>query len=326
MKKAVWITWEHHRRSNELAKAFDAELVTIEYKQSSIWRYPLSILKTISTIATKRPDTLFAQNPSLILAALTTALKPIFRYKLIIDRHSNFRFLTMDSKLLKWRFFHFLSKYTVKNADITIVTVDSLKKLVNEWGGCGVVLQDKIPHITTEKGNNKKLDGNFNIVCVSTFVADEPIFEIVKAARAIDNNIHIYMTGKYQNFPQIEELQKIKPANVTFTGFISEHDYVQLLNSADGIMVLTILDELLTCGAYEAVALKKPMILSNTEALSSYFFKGAVYANPDSKSIADAITKLKDNHESYIKDVFDLHIELDKNWIKTFDATGIKKN
>ena len=193
-----------------------------------------------------------------------------------------------------------------------------MKNLVSKWQGRGVVLQDKIPEIIVNKENKRDLNGDFNIVCVSTFVADEPILEIVKAAKLIDSNVHIYMTGNHQNFPQIEKLHKIKPANVTFTGFIPENDYVQLLYNADTIMVLTVLEELLTCGAYEAVALNKPMILSNTKALSSYFFKGTAYADPNSESIAEAIKKIKENYDKYSKDVNDLHTELDVNWLKTF--------
>ena len=324
MKKPVWITWESHRRSKELAKAFDAELFTIKYSEASLWRYPLSIIKTFTILLKKRPKLLFVQNPSMILATLAALLKPIFQYNLIVDRHSNFRFSTMSSSSLKWRVFHMLSKYTVKKADITIVTVESLQKLMNEWQGHGVVLQDKIPEIIVNKDDKRDLNGDYNIVCVSTFVADEPIFEIVKAAKLIDNHIHIYMTGKFQNFPQIEELQIIKPANVTFTGFISDNDYAQLLYSADAILVLTVLDELLTCGAYEAVALNKPMILSNTRALSDYFFKGAAYANPDSESIAEAIMEVKENHNRYLEDVCDLRTELDINWLKKFKKITAK--
>ena len=324
MKKLVWITWENHRRSKELSKVFEAELFTIEHSEASLWRYPLSIINTIMVLLKKRPDILFVQNPSMILATLAALLKPVFQYDLIIDRHSNFRFSTMNSSSLKWKFFHLLSKYTVKKADITIVTVESLKKLVNEWQGRGVVLQDKIPEIIINKEDKINLNGDFNIICVSTFVADEPIFEIVKAAKLIDSNIHIYMTGKFQNFPQIDELQKIKPDNVTFTGFVPDNDYAQLLYSADAILVLTTLEELLTCGAYEAVALNKPMILSNTKALSSYFSKGTAYANPDSKSIAVAIMEIKENYDRYLKDVTDLRIELDVNWSKTFKKVVIK--
>ena len=155
MKQSVWITWESHRRSKELAKAFGAELITIDYSDASFWRYPLSIIKTIIVLFKKRPNILFVQNPSIILTTLASLLKPVFQYDLIVDRHSNFRFSTMNSSSFKWRVFHMLSKCTVKQADLTIVTVESLKKLVNEWQGRGAILQDKIPKMIVNKADEK---------------------------------------------------------------------------------------------------------------------------------------------------------------------------
>ncbi len=321
MRKHIWITWEKHRRTKELAGAFNATLIPIIYNGSPFIRYPFSLLKTIYILLITRPAILFVQNPSMILATLASALKPIFRYQLIVDRHSNFRFSTINSRSPKWKFFHALSRYTIKKADVTIVTVQSLAALVNDWGGNGLVLQDKIPDIPINEDDIRELKGNFNVVCVSTFVADEPIFDIVNAAALISDDTHIYLTGKYDNFPEIKILQKIKPKNVTFTGFISDYDYAQLLYSADAIMVLTMLDELLTCGAYEAVAINKPMILSNTEALSAYFYKGAAYTGSDKESIARAIIDVQKNYNTYLRDIKSLHDSLDTNWLERFQKT-----
>jgi glycosyltransferase involved in cell wall biosynthesis len=58
--------------------------------------------------------------------------------------------------------------------------------------------------------------------------------------------------------------------NVTFTGFLADPDYVALLGRADVVIVLTSDDDLLNCGAYEALALDKPLILSDTKAIREY--------------------------------------------------------
>jgi len=318
MKKSIWISWEKHRRTQELAKVFNAELFTLLYNEKSCIRYPVLLAKTFLLIMQYRPKILYVQNPSIVLAALAAFLKPFFRYKLIVDRHSNFKLATLSSALFKWRIFHSLSRFSIRKADYTIVTNKTLFDLVNEWHGRAVVLQDKLPDL--EKIEPRPLKGEFNIVCVSTFSPDEPIFEIVEAAKTVNDSVHIYITGRYQNYSRISELQKIMPKNVTTTGFLSEQDYLQLLNSVDAVMVLTTEDDLLTCGAYEAVALKKPMILSKTKAITSYFNKGAVYTDADMRSIAKSIMGVQAQYSDLAEAVKELFDELNVSWQQKYHA------
>ena len=318
MTNSIWITWERHRRSDELAKAFGAELFTITSSRNIAIRYLVLLLKTVHILFKHKPDYLFVQNPSLVLATLASLLRPIFGYKLIVDRHTNFRLWTLNSRSIKWKFFHILSRYTTKSANYTIVTNEALRVLVNDWGGHGLILQDKIPNITvTEKD---QLKGKYNIVFVSTYSADEPVMNVVNAFSRVSSDIYVYITGNYNNFPQLRELQKQLPDNVILTGFLPDKEYIKLLNSVDALMVLTTVDHLLTCGAYEAVALHKPMILSATDAIQDYFYKGAIYTHPDSNSINASIIQLIEKHNSLYDEVIDLHDELITAWDQRFES------
>ena len=87
-QKRVWFTWERQRRSIELAKTFRCKLFIIEY--NGFKRYPLSILKTICILKKTKPDILFVQNPSMILATLACIYKLIYNTTVIVDRHSTF--------------------------------------------------------------------------------------------------------------------------------------------------------------------------------------------------------------------------------------------
>src|SRR5690554_5031771 len=276
--KNIWITWEDHRRSRELAKALEANYVAFHQRGSRYIRYPMLGLKTIFFLLYTRPDTVYCQNPSIILTTIVCFLKRVLGYKVIVDRHSNFKFQLIRSKKWKWKIFHLLSRYTIRKADLTIVTNDYLKDYVDSQNGHGFVLPDKLP--TLSSANIKPLKGEFNFVFISTFSDDEPIEEVIAAIATMDLAYHLYVTGRYSSYKTLDRVLRDLPSNVTLTGFLSEPDYQSLLASADTLIIITDQEYTLTCGAYEAVALEKPMILGNTSTLREYFSMGAVYANP----------------------------------------------
>jgi glycosyltransferase involved in cell wall biosynthesis len=81
--------------------------------------------------------------------------------------------------------------------------------------------------------------------------------------------------------------------NIRFIDFVSGDEYEMLLSSVDGIMVLTGEEGCLNCGAYEAFSAGKPLILSRTEALQSYFGKAPIYTYNTSESILYALQRMK---------------------------------
>lgn len=323
--KKVWITWEDHRRSRELAKALNAEYAPLLFKGERIIRYPILTIRTIYFLIKFRPRIAYCQNPSIVLNSLLCFLKPLFGYKLIVDRHSNFKFSTKHRKEIKWKIFNFLSKYTIKKSDLIIVTNDFLKNYIDENGGKGIVLQDKLPEL--DLAQPKKLLGENNFVFISTFSDDEPIEEVLEAARLAGDGIHVYITGGYKKYKNIAALMDNKPANVTLTGFLSELDYQSLLKSADVIIVITDQEHTLTCGAYEAVSFEKPMILGNTQAIKDYFSKGALYTDSSAANLSACMLQAIENIEVLQEAVTLLKPELIKNWNERFKIlTEIQKS
>lgn len=314
---SIWITWERQRRSIELANALNTKLYILESSIHFAPRYIFLLLRTLLILIKEKPKIVFGQNPSIVLAALLCILKKIFDYKLIIDRHSNFKLATLDDKKVKWRIFHYLSKFSIRKADLTIVTNNFLHNLVNSWGGRGFILQDKLPELNL--GSATRLNGEKNIVFISTFSNDEPIEEVIEASKKNNSNWIIYITGNYKNYKKKDSLLNNLPSNIRLTGFLPEKDYQSLLISADLLMVLTTAEHTLTCGAYEGVSISKPLIVSDTEAIRNYFYKGVVYTKPDSNSIATAIKNAVLNIEMLKKDIIELKGEISIDWNKRFN-------
>ena len=320
--KSIWITWERQRRSVELAKAFNARyyelLKTDQGLIFRIVRYIILSAKTILIIFNEKPQIVFAQNPSIILGSLLCLIKKLFKFKLVIDRHSNFKLESIGISNPKWIIFHFLSKYTIRFADITIVTDEYLYKLVNSWNGRAAILQDKLPDLKVKK--RIRLEGKINIVFVCTYSDDEPIEELIEAARQVDKEWMFYFTGNYEIFKKRNLLFKNLPNNIKLTGFLSSEKYESLIASADILVVLTKEDHTLNCGAYEGVALGKPIIVSDTKTIRNYFSKGVIYTKPQSDSISNAIKEGVKNFSVLKNEITSLSEVLEINWKKRFES------
>lgn len=316
--KSIWITWEDHRRSRELAKVLEADYFAFHQPGNRYVRYFILGMKTVFFLLKIRADIIYCQNPSIVLAAIVCFLKPILRYKVVVDRHSNFKFQFLDSRNIKWKIFHFLSRYTIRKADLTIVTNNYLKDYVDSQKGHGFVLPDKLP--TLSSANIKPLKGEFNFVFISTFSDDEPIEQVIEAMRKVDARCHLYITGRYSSYRNVDKILATLPANVTLTGFLSEPDYQSLLASADTLIIITDHEYTLTCGAYEAVSLEKPMVLGDTETLRNYFALGAVYTKSDIVSIADSLKLAKAAYEENSVSVKALKRTLIVSWNNQFVA------
>ena len=304
MNDGIWITWELHRRNRGISQALSWNLCEIRIKKSIFFRFILSIYKTGKIIHSKRPKFVVAQNPSIVLSMITVFLRLFYKYVLIIDAHNSGIYpLEGKSKILM-----VISKFLQKSADITIVTNDSLKKIVDRNGGKAFVLPDKIPIVPEIEKRN--LPGKFKIARISTFHDDEPYKNIIDSGNFISKDIHIYMTGNYKGKVQKNKL----PENVKLLGYITEKEYWRLLSAVDGIIDLTRRENCLVCGAYEGLAVGKPLILSNTKTIKSYFSKGCIYVSTNSKDIAKGIMLLSGKKQNLEKEIKVLRKFLIYDW------------
>lgn len=321
MSRKLWLSWEDHRRSRVLAEQFKCKYKPLTLHASRYIRYPALAVLTLALLVRERPKYLFCQNPSVVLAALCVILKPLFQYRLIVDRHSNFKFETADSTSLKWRLFHVISDFSIRNADLNIITNHALAEIVERAGGKAVVLPDKIPQLDASKPAPDFFSRNSGaaVVCITMFDDDEPIHELVQAGVDLGDIATLYLTGNYRKMYSDTEKEALEEKGLYFCGFVDEDTYVRALANADAVVVLTKKDLILNCGAYEALSLTKPLVLSDTPTLREYFGDCAVYADPvDPRSIIDSISRaLECRDQLSVKASISVRV-LDQEWNSQF--------
>ncbi len=280
-QRGLWVTWESQRRNAGISTALEFEFACFEH--DTLYppiRYVVSILQTLWAFLRYRPAVVVAQNPSIVLACTSVLASRMFKFRCFIDAHNaGIRPSEGNSKVLMK-----IARWLQKSAEGTIVTNHELAHVVEKNGGNAFVLPDRVPVPPLETGP-KQLGGETNIVSIGTYSPDEPFLEIIKASEIlVEEGFHFYLTGdnrKCRNIPISR--------NVTQTGYLPELEYWGLLMGADIIVDLTYRSDCLVCGAYEAIALGKPLVLSDTQVNKSYFSTAAMYSSNNAESIAEAL-------------------------------------
>jgi glycosyltransferase involved in cell wall biosynthesis len=290
-----------------LAKRIGCELINIEYR--GITRYPRSILKTLLILWNRKPDVLFVQNPSMILATVACLYKFVGKKPVIVDRHTTFLLNKKNRKTPYTIIFKLLHRFTIRYADLTIVTNEFLASLVRQLRGKPFVLPDMIPNLT--KTETIHLNGKYNILLISSFGNDEPIREAFDSAKDMDKEVYLYITGNYKKIHK--SIYRSAPSNFIFTGYVEEQEFINMLFSVDAIMVLTTADYCMLCGCYEAIAACKPLITSNKDVLRDYF-KGAVFVENTAKDILYGIKYVLKNIDNYTQRICALKEKLMNEW------------
>lgn len=300
----IWIAWEMHRRSLNLAKKVKARLFVFRDEDKGFLRYPLSIAKTLALLARAGGRVVFVQNPSMILAALACLCKRYLGYYLVIDRHSNFTFGLHDVGFdFRRSAASVLSRYTLRRADMTIVTNPQLGLRVRAEGGRPFILPDPFPDLP--KATKENIGHPMELLFVSSWAPDEPIAEMLDVCRLLQDEIKVYITGKMK--PKYAELMATRPPNLIPTGFLSDQEYFALMGRMDGVIAITKRPATLVCGAYEAIAMGKPLVLGDSQALREYFNQGAVYTDSTVPDLAAKIKLLMHDLRAYREEIAQLH-------------------
>jgi glycosyltransferase involved in cell wall biosynthesis len=266
MNNAIWITWEHQIRNKSMARNLDIPLFEIVYKGSRPKRYALSLVKTFNTILKNRPRTIIAQNPSIVLTCFMLLLRPVFHFKFISDAHY-FGVIAFNNNRILQRLLDFCNK----GADVVIVTNQDHAKYIKRLGGNTFICEDPLPDLEKYVSIEEE-DKSIFFIC--SFDIDEPYEEVFEAAAELSREGYIIrVSGNYKRIG----IDAKRYPHVCFLGFVPEADFYMYLYKASLVLDLTDNEDCLVCGAYEAMAANKPMVLSDTKALRGYFKGGGAF-------------------------------------------------
>jgi len=306
MSNVLFLTWIQHRRTRHLCERLDLPLAELISRHRGLRRYVELTIRTIKTLYTRRPRAVIVQSPSVILTLICLMLRPFFRYQLMIDAHNE----AVEPYLHTSAIMRGITHLILKRSDLIIVTNEQLAAVVIGQGGRVLVLPDGIP--TPPVVRKKELVGDFKIVLISTFSGDEPFNVVVDTMRQMESDIHLYVTGNPSKLPA--EMRRSLPDNITLTGFLDEDDYWSTLVSADAVMDLTTMQNCLVCGAYEAIAVQRPLLLSRNDASVELFSDFAVFTDNTVDGLLEAIATLRSRRDEILFTFPTSRQRFERNW------------
>lgn len=270
---------------------------------SALYKYPFQALKTFHLLFLKKPKIVFVQNPPSIAVFIVFLYCALTGNHYLVDAHS------AAFQKPYWIRPQWVYKIIARKAVATIVTNEYFQDIIQEWGGNVFLLRD-IP-TTFERYRNYHLDDNFNIVVINTFSKDEPIYEVIQAAKDLPE-VRFYITGKLDK--QDPQIINSHHANIHFTDFLPDEEYYGLLDQAHAIICLTTRDNTMQRGACEALSMEKPIITSNWPLLQNYFHKGTVHVKNTKAGIRNGVNELIKDYSKYQSEIKQLRLERQHDW------------
>lgn len=286
----LWLSWHSVPRSQNLSKYLKIPIYEYFNNDNIIKRHLYSSIWTIKFLFKNRPNVIFLHY-SFLLLLIVVIYKKLHTKNVIIVADCHNKALRRKIKRYGSIIFEKIKLFSFKNTDITIITNKGMIKDISKYHNNYFILPDKIPEfeVTVNSLKNEKY-----CVYISSFSIDEPVDEIIEAAKIIGDMIKLYWTGKKSKSFLIEK--KI-PNNIIFTGYLDYRDYYNLISNADCLLLLTTEDDCLQCGAYEGLNAGVPMVISDNKASREYFEDSAIYTKITSQAISSAIIKAINNKD-----------------------------
>jgi len=303
----IWITWERQRRNRSVSAALGAQLFEIDIRSNRVWRYLLCAYQTLRILATHKPGLVFVQNPSIVLSLLAMSWCRLSGTPIVMDAH-NAGVYPFEGRR-PWA--NRVAQFLFRTVSLTLVTNEALADYVKQSGGRAFVLPDPLP-VFKSPLTVPEVCSLQRVLFICTWAADEPYVEVIKAACQVSRNVTIYITGNSRGRETAAGLPL--PDNVVLTGYLADPEYETLLQTCDLVIDLTTREDCLVCGAYEAVAAERPLIVSDTRALRGYFDRGTLYTNNQAPDLAEKIQLALLRAAGLIREMQALKVVKQREW------------
>ncbi|WP_063254841.1 glycosyltransferase [Neobacillus niacini] len=315
-KNSIFIVWRNYQaRVDSMQEHFNYEVFYIDksFKSKKLkpFEYLFKGLITLMKLIIKRPTVIWVQLPPTPVMYVLYFYKLFFKNSVIISDCHNGMFrkpwvstpfaITLINKLS--------NVILVHNSEIYNEVIKNFKISSEK---CYVLEDNSIEMSATIE--NKKNEGKPTVLFPASFNEDEPIDQILKAARSLPD-INFVITGNLKRANIFHDISNAS-SNVIFTGWISKEEYNRLLKNSDIVLGLTKFEGIQLSVANEAVGYEKAMVLSDTKILKELFYKGAIYVQNEEDSLISGITEAINCKNQLEKETKELKIERKQKWLE----------
>ena len=280
-RRGLFLSWApFSRRTETLAAEFglDARFMVTPWPKRP-WtapvKYPWQALRTAQALSGAGVGELWIMDPPSPLVTMAGAWARRHGVPIVVDMH------TVAFFAREWRLLRPVELPWLRTAAAVIVTNDELAAEVRAWGARAFVLPDPLP--APPAGLDACVEPGL-VTVVATYSKDEPLGILPAVAERLPD-VRFAVTGAPRG-----DLGGW-PANLTATGFLSDDDYWRQLARSAAIVVLTTRPATLLSGGYEAMAVGRPLVISDHHVLRDYFADAAVYTGAASGPLSEAVSR-----------------------------------
>lgn len=304
----VWGPQSHGPRSRVFARELGIPIrfVTSTRRRGLLvapFKYAVQGARTARLLWADRPQLVLVQSPPTFAAMAAWLYATVTGARFVVDAHS----AAMMSPY--WTRPRWLYGRMTRRALATVVTNEHFAREIRRMGGRAIVIPD-IP-TSFPPGQSYPVAGTFNVMVVNSFAPDEPLSEVVAAARDL-REVSFYVTGD-PNRDGVEVPPDLPP-NVRLTGFLPDDTYHALMFSCQAVLCLTTRDHTMQRGACEALWTGRPIVTSDWPLLREYFSAGTVHVDNTAGGIREGVREMLRDHSRYEEEIGRLQAERRRGW------------
>lgn len=315
----LYIAWtEFQRRQLSMAHlmGFECLFFPVERRASKLRKVALyagAFWRSLEAMWQHKPSVVWVQLPQ------TPALWAAQLYRLFVNRQlrivadcHNAMFREPWNRLP-------LGNWSVSHASLILVHNDDMLSKARQQGfpeGRTLVVEDPpadIPSGLPVPPCVADLSGPF-VVFPASFAADEPIAELIEAARLCPE-VTFVVTGNPKRYADQNAIRQ-SPVNLRFVGYLPWGEFDGLIANATAVLALTRFDgiQLSVCG--EAVGAGRPLVCSGTPLLRRLFPKGSFFVEGETPvDLVDAVRRALAGKEFASEEMLAFKAEFIARWL-----------
>jgi glycosyltransferase involved in cell wall biosynthesis len=316
----LFVSWAFVKgRSAEIAAALGGTASSIyptwlSSRRLAPLRYAVSSVLTVAALLRHRPRAVVVTNPPIFPGLICWAYGILVRAPVLLDSHTGS--FGLKGNLVSERLLP-LHRWLAERVDAVLVTTEDLGEVVRSWGGNPLVVHEAPPSWSVSAPG--PIAGRPRVLFVGVFAGDEPVDEVLAAARLLPG-CDVQVTGDLRKADP--ELVASAPPNVTFVGFLPEAGYAALIDGCDMVLSLTTEPVSVMRAAYEAVYARRPLVLSDWPNLRELFPFGVPVAN-DAAAIAEGVRSVVQDDDRYRRRTEEALAVQERRWADQISALRV---